>query len=126
MSYGHALDNVALPLLYRGGISTKERHARAKQVLTEVGLGHRIHHHPNELSGGQRQRVAIARALVTNPDMILADEPTGNLDTQAGETVIELFEQLTAQGKTVIIVTHDLSLAKRTDRILEIRDGRLV
>ncbi len=126
LSYGHALDNVALPLLYRGGISTKERHARAKQVLTEVGLGHRIHHHPNELSGGQRQRVAIARALVTNPDMILADEPTGNLDTQAGETVIELFEQLTAQGKTVIIVTHDLSLAKRTDRILEIRDGRLV
>lgn len=117
-----ALDNVALPLVYRG-IRQKERKTRAKQMLSEVGLGDRLHHKPNELSGGQRQRVAIARALVTDPSVILADEPTGNLDTQSGEEVINIFEQLVQQGKTVIIVTHDNELAERTHRVLRIRDG---
>jgi len=125
LPYGSALDNVALPLLYRGGVSTKERQERARTTLEQVGLGHRLHHRPSELSGGQRQRVAIARALVTQPEMILADEPTGNLDTQSGEAVIKLFEGLIAEGKTIIVVTHDLSVAKRTKRIIEIRDGQL-
>lgn len=117
-----ALDNVALPLVYRG-VRQKDRKARAQKVLEGVGLGERLHHKPNELSGGQRQRVAIARALVTDPSVILADEPTGNLDTQSGEEVINIFEQLIAQGKTVIIVTHDNELAERTRRVLRIRDG---
>ncbi len=117
-----ALDNVALPLVYRG-VRQKDRKSRAQKVLEGVGLGDRLHHKPNELSGGQRQRVAIARALVTDPSVILADEPTGNLDTQSGEEVIKIFEELIAQGKTVIIVTHDNELAERTRRVLRIRDG---
>lgn len=120
-----ALDNVALPLVYRG-TSVKQRKQAAQQLLTQVGLADRWHHLPNELSGGQRQRVAIARALITNPDLILADEPTGNLDSQSGEEVIRLFEQLAAQGKTIIIVTHDLNLAKRTQRIIRIKDGAII
>lgn len=119
-----AVDNVALPLVYRG-ISLAERQKRAKEILCKVGLADRLHHKPNELSGGQRQRVAIARALSTNPKVILADEPTGNLDTVSGEEIIQLFEQLSAEGKTVIIVTHDNDLAKRVRRILRISDGRI-
>lgn len=120
-----ALDNVALPLVYRG-IEVKQRREKAERLLNQVGLADRLHHLPNELSGGQRQRVAIARALVTNPDLILADEPTGNLDSQSGEEVIRLFEALAAQGKTIIIVTHDAFLAERTRRIIRIKDGMII
>lgn len=119
-----AVDNVALPLLYRD-ISIQERRERAMEMLKKVGLGNRAYHLPNELSGGQRQRVAIARALVADPNLILADEPTGNLDSHSGAEIIALFEHLTAQGKTIIIVTHDLTLANRTNRIIEIRDGMI-
>lgn len=119
------LDNVALPLLYQG-MNTSKRHARARELLTQLGLATHLAHLPNELSGGQQQRVAIARALANDPDVILADEPTGNLDSQAGLDVINLFEQLSAQGKTVILVTHDLNLAKRAKRIIQISDGAIV
>lgn len=118
----NALDNVALPLIYRG-LHAAKRNELAKKFLTDMGLAHRMHHKPSELSGGQRQRVAIARALATNPDVILADEPTGNLDSRSGEDVVQLFEALVAVGKTVIIVTHDLVLAQHTRRIVYIRDG---
>lgn len=124
LDFSSALENVALPLVYRG-LSTGKRSEAAAAMLERVGLGDRMHHRPGELSGGQRQRVAIARALVTDPDVLLADEPTGNLDTKAGTAVIELFEELTSQGKTVILVTHDLSLAKRTNRVITISDGQL-
>lgn len=119
-----ALDNVALPLLYRN-IDIQLRKDMANDMLTRVGLGKRVHHLPNELSGGQRQRVAIARALITDPNVILADEPTGNLDSHTGSEIIAMFEQLAAQGKTIIIVTHDNTLASRTHRIIEIRDGMI-
>ncbi len=125
LEYGSALDNVALPLVYRG-IRSQKRRQLAQAMLERVGLGDRIHHHPSELSGGQQQRVAIARALVTDPDLILADEPTGNLDSKAGEGVVQLFEALSQQGKTVIIVTHDLAMAERTRNIVTIHDGALV
>jgi putative ABC transport system ATP-binding protein len=98
----------------------------AKEMLDKFGLSTHLDHRPNELSGGQQQRVAIARALVTNPDVILADEPTGNLDSNSGAEVIKIFEQLSAQGKTIIIVTHDIEIAKRTSRIIHISDGRVV
>ena len=124
LDYANALDNVSLPLVFRG-TATKERARRAEKLLEKVGLGDRMHHKPKELSGGQRQRVAIARALVTDPDIILADEPTGNLDSQSGAEIINLFEELTSQGKTLIIVTHDINVAKRTRRILHIKDGLL-
>jgi putative ABC transport system ATP-binding protein len=117
-----AIDNVALPLVYRG-VSTAERQQRATKILQRIGLGNRLHHLPNELSGGQRQRVAIARALITEPDVILADEPTGNLDSRSGQEIIRLFEELTAEKKTVILVTHDVKLAERTRRIVQIQDG---
>jgi putative ABC transport system ATP-binding protein len=116
------LDNVALPLLYQG-MATNKRRALAKELLVKLGLGEHLHHRPNELSGGQQQRVAIARALVNNPDVVLADEPTGNLDSKSGAEVISLFEKLSAYGKTVILVTHDLQLAKRAKRIIRIHDG---
>lgn len=121
---GHvtALDNVALPLVYRG-IGSSKRRKVAREMLTRFGLETHLDHSPNELSGGQQQRVAIARALVTDPEMILADEPTGNLDTKSGAEVIKIFESLAASGKTIIIVTHDLALAQRTNRIIKIRDG---
>lgn len=119
-----ALDNVALPLLYRN-IDIQLRKDMANDMLTRVGLGKRVHHLPNELSGGQRQRVAIARALITDPNVILADEPTGNLDSHTGSEIIAMFEQLAVQGKTIIIVTHDNTLASRTHRIIEIRDGMI-
>lgn len=125
LEYGDALDNVALPLVYRG-VKLKVRRERAMAMLERVGLADRFHHKPNELSGGQRQRVAIARALVTDPQLLLADEPTGNLDSASGKQVMRLFEDLIASGRTVIIVTHDEKMAARSQRILRITDGQLL
>ncbi|MCD6519313.1 MAG: ABC transporter ATP-binding protein [Anaerolineae bacterium] len=119
-----ALDNVELPLIYAG---VKNRRERALRVLQEVGLGDRIHHKPNELSGGEQQRVAIARALANEPDIILADEPTGNLDTRTGLEIVGLFQKLNAErGITIVYVTHDPEIAQFTRRIIRIRDGKIV
>ncbi len=120
-----ALDNVATPLLYQG-VSRKERYARAKAALERLGLGERLHHEPSELSGGQQQRVAIARALVTEPALILADEPTGNLDSQSGNDVIELLHELNAAGTTIVLITHDLEVAEAARRQVHVRDGLLL
>ncbi|MCF8253461.1 MAG: ABC transporter ATP-binding protein [Bacteroidia bacterium] len=119
-----SLDNVALPLVY-AGISKKDRIIRAEKALTSVGLGDRMDHKPNELSGGQRQRVAIARALVNTPSIILADEPTGNLDTKTSHEIMELLEEIHNAGNTVIIVTHEEDIAKRAKRIVRLRDGEV-
>jgi len=119
-----ALKNVELPLIY-AGIPPHERHERARQVLESVGLKDRIHHKPNELSGGQRQRVAIARALVNRPSIILADEPTGNLDSKTGVEIMALFEDLYELGNTLIVVTHEESIARHARRIVRLRDGLL-
>lgn len=120
-----ALDNVMLPQLY-ANVTTKEARARAKELLERMDLASRMHHYPNQLSGGQQQRVSIARALVNDPMLILADEPTGNLDSQTGSTVFELFQQLHAMGTTIIIVTHDRELAGKTNRIISLRDGMVI
>ncbi len=117
-----ALHNVELPLIY-AGIPSSERKAKARMALEKVGLGDRMDHRPNELSGGQRQRVAIARALVTNPSIILADEPTGNLDTKTGEDIMFLFNELHEQGNTIILVTHEEYIAEHAARIIRLRDG---
>jgi putative ABC transport system ATP-binding protein len=117
-----ALHNVELPLIY-AGVPKHERLVRARVALENVGLGDRLHHRPNELSGGQRQRVAIARALVTCPSIILADEPTGNLDSKTGVEIMNLFEQLYAQGQTLIVVTHEEEVARHARRIVRLRDG---
>jgi len=118
-----AIENVELPLLYAG---QKDAREPALAALEKVGLGDRMRHEPNQLSGGQRQRVAVARALVTNPAIILADEPTGNLDSKTGEELLGLFEALNRQGRTIIIVTHDLDVAAHCRRQLKLRDGQIV
>jgi putative ABC transport system ATP-binding protein len=117
-----ALQNVELPMVY-AGTSTRERRARAAEALTRVGLGERIDHRPNELSGGQRQRVAIARALVNRPSILLADEPTGNLDSTTSADIMRVFGQLQAQGQTVIVVTHEAGIAAHAHRVVTLRDG---
>lgn len=119
-----ALDNVIVPLLY-AGLSVHERKAKATQALERVGLTDRLYHRPNELSGGQKQRVAIARALVNDPTILLADEPTGALDSKTGNQIMELFEELNSEGRTVIFVTHDRELGMRCHRQIRIRDGKL-
>jgi putative ABC transport system ATP-binding protein len=120
-----ALENVALPLVYLGGVSAAERHTRAQEVLEQVGLGDRLDHRPKELSGGQQQRVAIARALVTQPALLLADEPTGNLDSRSSTEIMALFEELNAQGITVVLVTHESDIAAHAQRVLSVHDGLL-
>ena len=119
-----AVENVALPMIY-GGFSKTERDSRAREVLTQVGLGDRMDHKPNELSGGQRQRVAVARALVMKPSIILADEPTGNLDTATSQEVMELFGDIQKAGNTVILVTHEEDIAAYAHRTVRLRDGRV-
>jgi putative ABC transport system ATP-binding protein len=123
-----ALDNVELPLLYRGGkMRTAERHKLARESLTAVGLGERADHHPNQLSGGQQQRVAIARALITNPSILLADEPTGNLDTRTSVEVMGIFQRLNMErGITVLLITHEHDIAEYGSRIISCRDGHIV
>jgi putative ABC transport system ATP-binding protein len=124
LPYMSSLENVELPMVFRG-VGTRERRRRASEVLERVGLGDRMHHKPTELSGGQMQRVAIARALVNTPSLILADEPTGNLDTASGHEIVDLFEELWKAGHTIMIITHDPNLPMRTERTLHMRDGRL-
>jgi len=119
-----ALQNVELPLIY-AGMPASERHVRAKQVLKQVELAERIHHRPNELSGGQRQRVAVARALVNNPSIILADEPTGNLDSKTGREILNLFEDLHRLGNTIILVTHEAEIANHAERVIHLLDGKI-
>jgi putative ABC transport system ATP-binding protein len=120
-----ALENVEMPMLF-GGVSPRERRRRATELLARVGLADRAEHRPTELSGGQMQRVAIARALAMEPDVLLADEPTGNLDSSSGTDIMSLFGDLWKQGRTLIVITHDMTLARRTGRIVEMRDGAIV
>ena len=120
-----ALNNVALPLIY-AGISREERMKKAAHALERVGLGDRLDHRPNELSVGQRQRVAIARALVNDPTIVLADEPTGNLDTRSGEEIMDIFKELHKQGRTIVLVTHEPEIAEFAERIIVVRDGEIV
>ncbi len=119
-----AVENVALPLVFRG-VPADERRERATELLERVGLGDRLDHVPNMLSGGQRQRVAIARALVNDPALILADEPTGNLDTETGENIMALFEELHAEGNTVVMVTHERPIAEHAERVVHLLDGHI-
>lgn len=120
-----ALQNVALPLVY-GNVAKSDRLTRAAAALALVGLGNRLDHKPNELSGGQRQRVAIARALINDPTIIMADEPTGNLDSKSGEEIMDIFNELNTQGRTVILVTHEPEIADHAKRIILVRDGQIV
>ena len=125
LPYATALENVELPLLF-AGMPTKERRERAKAMLEKVDLADRMHHKPTELSGGQMQRVAIARALVNHPTMVLADEPTGNLDSASGHGIVGLFRELHGGGQTIVMITHDMTLARLASRIVQIRDGEIV
>ena len=120
-----AFENVEMPLVF-GGVSLGERRERVREMLDRVGLGDRMDHKPTELSGGQMQRVAIARALAMRPDVVLADEPTGNLDTTAGGDIMQLFADLWRQGRTLVVITHDMTLARRASRVVEVRDGRII
>ena len=120
-----ALENVELPLIYRGA-GARERHRLSREALERVGLGDRTHHKPNQLSGGQQQRVAIARALVSKPPVILADEPTGNLDSKAGAEILKLLAELNRAGNTVVIITHDQNIAMHAERIVKLRDGKII
>jgi len=122
LARSNALHNVELPLIY-GGLPAEQRRKIALDSLTQVGLADRVHHKPNELSGGQRQRVAVARALVNKPSILLADEPTGNLDSRTGEEIMALFEELASKGNTILVVTHEEDIAKHARRIIRIRDG---
>ena len=127
LSRTSAIDNVELPLLYQGGLKGPERHKRAVDVLTQVGLGNRTDHHPNQLSGGQQQRVAIARALINEPAILLADEPTGNLDTRTSIEVMDIFQTLNRErGITVLLITHEMDIAEYGTRIVTFRDGQVV
>jgi putative ABC transport system ATP-binding protein len=120
-----AFENVEMPLVF-GGVPPRERRQRVEELMERVGLADRMEHKPTELSGGQMQRVAIARALAMRPDVLLADEPTGNLDSSAGGDIMELFTQLWEQGRTVVVISHDTTLARRASRIVEMHDGRIV
>ena len=120
-----AYENVELPLLFHGD-GARERRARVELLFEQVGLADRMHHRPTELSGGQMQRVAIARALACEPALVLADEPTGNLDSSSGKDIMSLFEDLAAKGHTMVLITHDNALAQRTRRIVQLQDGRIV
>jgi len=127
LSRTSAVDNVELPLLYQGGLKGHERHQRAMDVLAKVGLGNRTDHHPNQLSGGQQQRVAIARALINTPSILLADEPTGNLDTRTSIEVMDIFQTLNREtGITVLLITHEMDIAEYGTRIVTFRDGQVV
>jgi putative ABC transport system ATP-binding protein len=119
-----ALRNVELPLIY-SGVPREQRHEMAREALSIVGLGHRTEHKPNEMSGGERQRVAVARAMVNQPSVLLADEPTGNLDTKTGEEILKLFHEINDQGKTIVTVTHDPEVAGHAERVLVLRDGEI-
>lgn len=125
LSRASALDNVILPSIY-AGMPKAKREVRAKELLEKVGLAERTHNHPNQLSGGQQQRVAIARALMNNPEIILADEPTGNLDTKSGEDVMRILKELNEQGKTIVLITHEHDIAKKAKKIIHVKDGLLV
>ena len=125
LPYFNALQNVAMPLVYQG-VKEKERLERAEEALLKVGLKERMHHLPPELSGGQKQRVALARAIVTNPSIILADEPTGALDSKTGEDVMGLFHSLHSEGRTIIIVTHDARVGSECERMIRISDGKIL
>lgn len=125
LPYATAFENVEMPLIF-GGVPTRKRKDRAMELLSRVGLGDRADHKPTELSGGEMQRVAIARALANQPRLILADEPTGNLDSASGGEIIQLFEELGRQGHTIVVITHDKEIARRTHRIIKLRDGMVV
>ena len=125
LPYASALENVELPLLF-GGVPTKQRRARARAMLEKVDLADRMDHRPTELSGGQMQRVAIARALVNEPAIVLADEPTGNLDSASGHGIVGLFRELHDAGQTIVMITHDMALASLASRVVQIRDGQIV
>ena len=121
----HALDNVALPMVFQG-VARKARENKAAEILKQVGLANRMYHLPNQLSGGQRQRVAIARALINDPEIILADELTGNLDTKTGEEIMKILQDLHTKGKTIILVTHNPELTKLANKIIKLKDGKVV